>query len=65
MEIVKKYWWLILVGPVLYIIYIFYKSSQEAKNDSLAKARQAKADYALLKKVEPDTNAGDDTKPND
>jgi hypothetical protein len=60
MEFVKKYWWLVLIGPALYVIYIFYKSSQDAKNDSLAKARQAKADYALLKKVEPDTDARND-----
>lgn len=65
MEQLKKYWWLILVGPVLYIAYILFKASNEAKNDSLAKARQAKADYALLKKVEPETNAGTDQKPND
>lgn len=62
MEQLKKYWWLILVGPILYIAYILFKASNEAKNDQLAKARQAKADYALLKK---DTDAGTDQKPND
>ena len=65
MEAVKKYWWLILVGPVLYIAYILFKASNEAKNDSLAKARQAKADYALLKTVKEEPNVGADQKPND
>jgi membrane protein required for beta-lactamase induction len=65
MELVKKYWWLILVGPVLYIAYILFKASNEAKNDSLAKARQAKAEYALAKTLKDEPDAGADQKPND
>jgi hypothetical protein len=52
METLKKYWWLFLLIPIgAYIVYVYYRSKKEV-NDSLKKARQAKADYALAKEVD-------------
>lgn len=52
METLKKYWWLFLLIPIGgYLVYVYYRSKKEV-NDSLKKARQAKADYALAKEVD-------------
>lgn len=64
METLKKYWWLFLLIPIGgYLVYVYYRSKKEV-NESLKKARQAKADYALAKQVdmelEPLTENGTD-----
>lgn len=64
METLKKYWWLFLLIPIGgYLVYVYYRSKKEV-NDSLKKARQAKADYALAKEIdielEPLTENGTD-----
>ncbi len=52
METLKKYWFLFLLVPVvLYVVYLWMKDNKST-NDSLAKAREAKAAYALIKKDE-------------
>jgi len=52
METLKKYWWLFLLIPIGgYLVYVYYRSKKEV-NESLKKARQAKADYALAREVD-------------
>lgn len=60
MEALKKYWWLLLLLPIgIYIIYVANRAKEEV-NDSLQKARDAKAAKALLKallKTETETES--------
>jgi hypothetical protein len=59
MENLKKYWWLFLLIPIGgYLLYVYFRAKNEV-NDSLKKARQAKADYALIKNIEPEGDDGD------
>ena len=58
METLKKYWWLFLLAPIgLYLIYVYYRAKSEV-NASAARARQAKADKAILKTFEPENDGG-------
>jgi len=56
MENLKKYWWLILLLPVvLYMIYIISKeNNSKPEPGSPAYAREAKAVKAILKQEQPD-----------
>ena len=57
METLKKYWWLFLLIPIGgYLVYVYYRSKKEV-NEGLKKARQAKADYALVKQVYNETES--------
>jgi len=59
METLKKYWWLFLLVPIaIYILYVYYRAKDEV-NQSTARARAAKADKAILRTLEPETNGGD------
>lgn len=59
METLKKYWWLFLLVPIAaYIVYVYYRAKKEV-NDSAAKARAAKADYAALKREDKIENGTD------
>ncbi len=52
METLKKYWPIFLLLPVVaYIAFTIWKDSQ-SKNESIAKAREAKAEKALLRKLD-------------
>lgn len=58
MEALKKYWWLLLLLPIaIYIIYVANRAKKEV-NDSLQKARDAKAAKALLKTETETEGAG-------
>lgn len=67
METLKKYWWLILILPVVaYLFYITMKQSNgKPVPGSPEYARQAKAVKAALKQVEEtettESNGGDNT----
>lgn len=48
MEFLKKYWWLILLAPVVvYFIYKFYEAKKKV-NEGAARAREAKANKAII-----------------
>jgi hypothetical protein len=52
METLKKYWFLFLLVPVVgYVIYLWMKENKEV-NNSTAKAREAKATYAAIRKLD-------------
>lgn len=52
METFKKYWWVFLLVPVvIYFFYKYYQARQEVV-DSAARARQAKAEKAILRQVD-------------
>lgn len=58
MEALKKYWWLLLLLPIaVYIIYVANRAKKEV-NDSLQRARDAKAAKALLKTETETEGAG-------
>ena len=61
MEAIKKYWWLILLVPVvLYMIYIMTKETNgKPKPGSPEYAREAKAVKAILKTEQPETDGTD------
>lgn len=57
METLKKYWWLFLLIPIGgYLVYVYYRSKKEV-GESMKRARQAKADYALVKQVDTETES--------
>lgn len=62
MENLKKYWWLILLVPVvLYMVYIMSKETNgKPEPGSPAYAREAKAVKAILKQETP--NDGTDNR---
>lgn len=52
MEFIKKYWWALLLAPVVvYFLYKYYQGRSEVER-STARAREAKAMKAALKEVE-------------
>jgi len=57
MEFVKKYWWALLLAPVvIYFLYKYATARQEVIN-SAARARQAKAEKSAIRKaLEEDEN---------
>lgn len=58
METLKRYWWLLLLIPIgIYLIYVANRAKKEV-NDSLQKARDAKAAKALLKTETETEGAG-------
>jgi preprotein translocase subunit SecG len=61
METLKKYWWLLLVLPIVAYFVYAYISAKTEKDDQLAKAREAKAVKKLVKEVEAETNTETET----
>ncbi len=59
METLKKYWWLVLLIPVvLYMVYVLTKESKgKPKPGSPEYAREAKAAKAALKGLEDSNTA--------
>jgi len=62
LEALKKYWWLFLLIPIgCYLLYVSLRAKKEVAA-SMQKARDAKAEKAILKTVETETvqDAGSD-----